>query len=84
MDCSTAKCFSSDQDSYPSHQGKLPRALTNWAISPPPVGDVESSLDECFGLENVKLLWFPVEPIYLLNSEFYHISRQYNIFMYPR
>ena len=34
MDCSTAKCYSSDQDSYPCPQGHQPHALTNFAISP--------------------------------------------------
>ena len=34
MDCSTAKYYSSDWDSYPCPQGHLPHALTNWAISP--------------------------------------------------
>ena len=29
MDCSTCKCYSSDQDSYRCLQGHLPRALTN-------------------------------------------------------
>ena len=36
MDCSTDKCYCSDQHSYPCAQGHLPRALTNWAISSPP------------------------------------------------
>ena len=31
MDCSTAKCYSCDWDSYPSPQGYIPCALTNWA-----------------------------------------------------
>ena len=34
MDCSTAKCFSHNQDWYPCFQGHIPRALTNWANSP--------------------------------------------------
>ena len=34
MDCSTAKCYSSDRDSDPSPQGHLSHTLTNWAISP--------------------------------------------------
>ena len=36
MDSSTAKCYSSDRNSYPCCQGHLPHALTNWAVSPPP------------------------------------------------
>ena len=35
MDCSTAKCYSCYHDSYPCLLGHLPRALTNWATSPP-------------------------------------------------
>ena len=33
IDCSSAKYYSSDWDSYPSPQGYQPRDLTNWAIS---------------------------------------------------
>ena len=36
MDCSTAKCYSIDWDSYPCPQGHLPGTLTNWATSLPP------------------------------------------------
>ena len=36
MYCSTAKCSSSDWDSYPCRLGHLPRTLTTCAISPPP------------------------------------------------
>ena len=33
MDCSTAKCYSHDQDLYPCPQGYIPHALINWANS---------------------------------------------------
>ena len=35
MDWSTAKCYGSDQDSYPWPHGHIRRALNNWAISLP-------------------------------------------------
>ena len=37
MDCSTSKCYSSDQDACPCPLGQLHYAITtNWAISPSP------------------------------------------------
>ena len=36
MDCSQAKCYSHEWDSYAWPQGYIPHALTNWANSPPP------------------------------------------------
>ena len=36
MDCSKAKCYICDRDSYPCPHGHIPLVLTNWANSPPP------------------------------------------------
>ena len=35
MDCSRAKCYSHERDSYPCHQGHIPHTLTNWTNSQP-------------------------------------------------
>ena len=42
MDCSKAKCYSHDQDSYSCPHDHIPLALTNWANSPPPGELLES------------------------------------------
>ena len=41
MDCNTAKCYGSDRNQYPCHQGHQLSALTNWAITPPPDSTME-------------------------------------------
>ena len=35
MDCSIAKCYNREWDSYPCAQGHIPHALTNWANQHP-------------------------------------------------
>ena len=45
MDCSTAKCYSHDRDSYPCPQGYIVHAITKRANPQPQYGYTEAQID---------------------------------------